>query len=98
MNDIDGVINQIKEKIKNLNINEENIQKETFYVNTTNLLDGTQDKTNKNKIKHSKYYDSDIISLYEEHVNPFKNRKKRRSYIYWKINKVFGKHSFRWQR
>jgi hypothetical protein len=77
LNDIDGVINQIKEKIKNLNINEENIQKETFYVNTTNLLDGTQDKTNKNKIKHSKYYDSDIISLYEEHVNPYEELKEK---------------------
>ena len=77
LNDIDGVINQIKEKIKNLNINEENIQKETFYVNTTNLLDGTTDKTNKNKIKHSKYYDSDIISLYEEHVNPYEELKKK---------------------
>ena len=74
--EIGDTINSIKEKIKNLNINEENIQKETFYVNTTNLLDGISDKNEKNTIKHSKYYNSDIIELYEEHINPYEELKE----------------------
>ena len=76
LKEIMNIISKIKEKIKNLNINEENIQKESFYVNTTNLLDSTTDKTEKNKIKHSKYYNSDLISLYEEHINPYEELKE----------------------
>ena len=76
LEDIINIITKIKENIKNLNINEENIQKETFYVNTTNLLDNAQDKTEKTNIKHSKYYNSDIISLYEEHINPYEKLKE----------------------
>ena len=77
LTEINNKINLIKEKIKNLNINEENIQKETFYVNTTNLIENTPDKNNKNKIKHSKYYKDDLISLYEEHVNPYEELKDK---------------------
>lgn len=77
INEINDKINLIKEKIKNLNINEENIQKETFYVNTTNLIEDSPDKNNKNKRKHSKYYKSDLISLYEEHVNPYEELKDK---------------------
>ena len=80
LTEISDKINLIKEKIKNLNLNEENIQKETFYVNTTNLIEDTHDKNNKNnknKIKHSKYYKSDLISLYEEHINPYEELKDR---------------------
>ena len=76
LKEIMDIISKIKENIKNLNINEENIQKETFYVNTTNLLNNTPDKTEKNKIKRSKYYNSDIISLYEEHINPYEELKE----------------------
>jgi len=76
LKEIDDMISKIKEKIKNLNINEENIQKETFYVNTTNLIDAVPDKAEKNIIKHSKYYDSDIICLYEEHINPYEKLKE----------------------
>jgi hypothetical protein len=76
LKEITDIISKIKENIKNLNINEENIQKETFYVNTTNLLDNTPDKTKKNIIKRSKYYNSDIISLYEEHINPYEELKE----------------------
>ena len=76
LKEIDDIINKIKEKIKTLNINEENIQKETFYVNTTNLLESPSDKTAKNENKHSKYYNSDIISLYEEHINPYEELKE----------------------
>ena len=79
LTEINDTINSIKEKIKNLNINEENIQKETFYVNTTNLIEDTHGKNNKNKniIKHSKYYKSNLISLYEEHVNPYEELKDK---------------------
>ena len=77
LKEINDKINFIKEKIKNLNINEEDIQKETFYVNTTNLIESSSDKNNKNKIKHSKYYNSDIISLYEEHINPYEELKEK---------------------
>ena len=79
LTEINDTINLIKEKIKNLNINEENIQKETFYVNTTNLIVDTQGKNNKSKniIKHSKYYKSNLISLYEEHVNPYEELKDK---------------------
>jgi len=76
LKEIDDMINKIKEKIKTLNINEDIIQKETFYVNTTNLLDAVPDKTEEKKIKHSKYYNSDIISLYEEHINPYEELKE----------------------
>ena len=76
LKEIDDMINKMKEKIKTLNINEENIQKESFYVNTTNLLDAVPDKNSKNEIKHSKYYNSDIISLYEEHINPYEKLKE----------------------
>ena len=77
LNEINNVVSRIKEKIKNLNINEENIQKETFYVNTNNLIESTSTKSDdKSKVKHSKYYNSDIISLYEEHVNPYEELKK----------------------
>ena len=77
LNEMEDVITKIKEKIKNLNINEENIQKETFYVNTTNLIENTSTKKeDKKNVKHSKYYGSDIISLYEEHVNPYESLKK----------------------
>ena len=76
LEEINNKINFIQEKIKNLNINEENIQKETFYVNTTNLIEDSHDKNNKKKIKHSKYYNSDIISLYEEHTNPYEELKE----------------------
>ena len=76
LKEIDVMINKIKEKIKTLNINEENIQKESFYVNTTNLIDAVPDKNEKNKIKHSKYFNSDIISLYEEHINPYEKLKE----------------------
>ena len=76
LKEIDDMINKIKEKIKTLNINEKDIQKETFYVNTTNLIDAVPDKAEKNKIKHSKYYNSDIISLYEEHINPYEELKE----------------------
>jgi hypothetical protein len=76
LKEIDDRISKIKEKIKTLNINEEIIQKETFYVNTTNLLDAVHDKTAENKTKHSKYYNSDIISLYEEHINPYEELKE----------------------
>ena len=77
LTEISNKINDIKEKIKNLNINEENIQKETFYVNTTNLIEHSPDKSDKKIIKHSKYYKSDLISLYEEHVNPYEKLKER---------------------
>ena len=79
LTDITDTINLIKEKIKNLNINEENIQKETFYVNTTNLIEDNHGKNNKTKniIKHSKYYKSNLISLYEEHVNPYEELKDK---------------------
>ena len=76
LKEIDDIINKIKVKVKTLNINEENIQKETFYVNTTNLIEEISDKTEKSKIKHSKYYNSDIISLYEEHINPYEELKE----------------------
>ena len=77
LQEINDKIDYIKEKIKNLNINEEEIQKETFYVNTTNLIENISDKNNKNKVKHSKYYNSDVISLYEEHVNPYEELKDK---------------------
>jgi len=77
LTEIADKINLIKEKIKNLNINEENIQKETFYVNTTNLIEDIHDKDNKSKKKHSKYYKSNLISLYEEHVNPYEELKDK---------------------
>ena len=77
LNEINDKINLIKEKIKNLNINEENIQKETFYVNTTNLIEDTHDKNDKNKRKHSKYYKNEFISLYEEHENPYEELKDK---------------------
>ena len=44
LKEIDVMINKMKEKIKTLNINEENIQKESFYVNTTNLLDAVRSR------------------------------------------------------
>jgi hypothetical protein len=75
--EISKKIDEIKEKIKNLNIKEEDIQKETFYVNTTNLIEHTQDKNDKKKVKHSKYYKNDLISLYEEHVNPYEELKDK---------------------
>ena len=77
LDEINSKINNIKEKIKNLNINEEEIQKQTFYVNTTNLIENSHDKNDKKKYKHSKYYDSDIISLYEEHINPYEELKDK---------------------
>ena len=77
LTEINDKINLIKEKIKNLNINEENIQKETFYVNTNNLIEDTHDKNDKNKRKHSKYYKNELISLYEEHVNPYEELKDK---------------------
>ena len=77
LNEINNKINNIKEKIKNLNINEENIQKQTFYVNTTNLIKYSSDKKDKNTLHHSKYYGSDLISLYEEHINPYEELKDR---------------------
>ena len=77
LQEINDKIDFIKEKIKNLNINEEDIQKETFFVNTTNLIENISDKNSKNKIKHSKYYNSDVISLYEEHVNPYEELKEK---------------------
>ena len=75
LKEMDSKINTIKEKIKNLNINEENIQKETFYVNTTNLIENSPDTKDKTKIKHSKYYKNKLISLYEEHKNPYEDLK-----------------------
>ena len=75
--EISKKIDDIKEKIKNLNIKEEDIQKETFYVNTTNLIEHTPDKNDKKKVKHSKYYKNDLISLYEEHVNPYEELKDK---------------------
>ena len=77
LNEINDKINNLKEKIKNLNINEENIQKQTFYVNTANLIEHSNGKHDKKNIHHSKYYESDLISLYEEHINPYENLKER---------------------
>ena len=76
LSEINTTINKIKEKIKNLNINEEEIQKQTFYVNTTNLISKSDDKNDKKKFKHSKYYNSELISLYEEHINPYEKLKE----------------------
>ena len=77
LTEINSKINNIKEKIKNLNINEEKIQKQTFYVNTTNLIEHLSDKTDKKNLKHSKYYGSDLISLYEENLNPYEELKEK---------------------
>lgn len=75
---INDKISELKNKIKDLNINEENIQKDTFYVNTSNLIESVpSSSTSKQNIKHSKYYNSDIISLYEEHINPYEELKDK---------------------
>ena len=85
LNIFDVKINEIKEQIKDIDI--EKIKNETFFVENLNLLEDDISNNNnennkdvnysnsKNKNK-SKYYKNPLIDIYEEHINPFESLKE----------------------
>ena len=73
--EIDDIINKIKEDLKE--INAEEIKNETFLVDNGNLIEFELNSKEKNKLKASKYKNSPLIDLYEEHINPYESLKEK---------------------
>ena len=73
--EIEETIKQIKENLKG--INAEDIENETFFVDNGNLIGFESNSKEKNKLKASKYKNSQFIDLYEEHHNPYEPLKEK---------------------
>ena len=77
---ISEIYNNLKKEIEKIDIN--SIEENSFYSNTKTLIAlednsiNTEKEKNKN-IKSSKYKNSDLINLYEEHTNPYEALKQK---------------------
>ena len=84
------MFDEIKSEIGD--INEESIKQDSFYADNKTLLSVERDKNGDNngggtaKVRASKYKNSSIINLYEEHVNPYETEKE--NFLKWQHNKV----------
>lgn len=70
---INEIILETRKEIENINIDQ--IIKDSFYSDNKTLISIENDSQSRQKIKQSKYKNSNIIRIFEEHKNPYEDLK-----------------------